>query len=190
MPEGEFFVPNMNVEAFLPVFERILTLNKFKVKQKKKTKQGDLFVKAVWGSRFKAHFMRSLIPFADFFKGAQRAGCEAYLREVPNGLTLRMAVVPYTELFDRREVFLLSQGIIERFTDNRLTNELWQNILNGLASSGVQLLPPSAMQQAPAPSPAPPVSPAPTAGTITCPNCGASNPADAKFCASCGHKLK
>ncbi|MEQ9715810.1 MAG: zinc ribbon domain-containing protein [Candidatus Asgardarchaeia archaeon] len=190
MPEGEFFVPNMNVETFLPIIERVLTLNKFKVKQKKKTKQGGLFVKAIWGSRFKSHLMRSLIPFADFFKGAQRAGCEAYLREVPNGLTLRMAVVPYTELFDQREVFLLSQGIIEKFTDNRLTNELWQNILNGLLSSGVQLLPLSAMQQAPASPQAPPAPTAPVAGTITCPICGASNPADAKFCASCGHKLK
>jgi curli biogenesis system outer membrane secretion channel CsgG len=41
----------------------------------------------------------------------------------------------------------------------------------------------------PAPAPAPATPGAPAASVKYCPNCGAANAIDAKFCAKCGHKL-
>ncbi|MHA1709140.1 MAG: hypothetical protein ACTSXJ_04865, partial [Candidatus Baldrarchaeia archaeon] len=68
MPYGEFFIPNIDMQIFLRMFESVLAENKFKVKERKMVSQNEIFVKAVWGSKLKAFLLKQIMPFANFLK--------------------------------------------------------------------------------------------------------------------------
>jgi hypothetical protein len=134
MPSGSFFIPNLDINQFLNTFKPILNRRQFKIKETKRVGQWEYFLKAVWGGKLKSLLVRSVMPFGlgRMMKSGQRMGCEAHLKIFSNGLKVDLAILPYTELFDRKEIFLFSQGVFEKWKDDEMTNEAWNQLLGDL----------------------------------------------------------
>jgi hypothetical protein len=69
-----------------------------------------------------------LRPFRDVIKRAQRIGIEGTCVQEKEGTLLTLLVLPYMEVFDRKEIPLLTQGLVESDTDNELTFEFSEEI--------------------------------------------------------------
>ena len=50
----------------------------------------------------------------------------------------QMAVVPYMELFDRSEVFLLSQGVFEKITNDDFSREKLNEVTQRMWALGLR----------------------------------------------------
>jgi hypothetical protein len=118
----EFMVKNQNVDDFLKLYEKVLEENEFEFKEKKT--DGDVLRhKAIWGEGKKS-FKRSLIPGGALTEKGNRYGAEAEISQKGSDVFLRILVVPYMSLFDRHDIFMISQGPMEKYIDDERENEL------------------------------------------------------------------
>jgi len=131
---GQYMIRGQTVDTFLPGYERALVDSGFAVKEV--APQGSLIRhKAIWGSKGKA-FLVGQIPFGKLLKAGKRLGAETEISQYGRDVLFRILVVPYMELFDKHEVFLISQGIFEKITDDEFSREKLNEILSRLASMG------------------------------------------------------
>lgn len=85
-------------------------------------------LRAVWGSKLKA-FLLSLVPFGKYLRAGKRLGAEVEVVKRGRDALLRLLVVPYMELFDRPEIFLITQDIVEKLTDDSFSREKLLEVL-------------------------------------------------------------
>jgi len=127
--------PGRSVQDLLAAYERALVDSGFEIRQRQWT--GQYFHhKAVIGSKAKAYLVRRIVPFGELTKAGNRLGAEAQIYAWGDQAVLRLAIVPYMELFDRAEVFLLSQGIFEKIKDDAWSGEKLREVLGRLAAMG------------------------------------------------------
>ena len=144
---------------------------------KEKTRRDDeLVIKAVTRSKFEAWAWHHFVPFGKWKRRGQRVGIEVHLQPCAWGVLLGMAAVPYMELFDAKEIFLISQGLIERFVDNEYSEEIWEQLISNIKQR-YKLTPPAAARFLPN-------------AYLKCPKCGWLNPSTTNHCKNCGAKLK
>ena len=127
--------PGRRVQDLLAAYEKALVDSGFDIKQHDWTGQYYLH-KAILGSKAKAYFVRKIVPFGEMTKSGNRLGAEAQIYPSGSLAVLRVAVVPYMELFNRAEVAFLSQGVFEKITDDEWSTEKLHEILNRLAAMG------------------------------------------------------
>jgi hypothetical protein len=85
-------------------------------------------LRAVWGSKTKA-FLMGFVPFGRYLKAGKRLGAEVEITKGEGGAKVRILVVPYMELFDRPEIFLVSQDFLEKLTDDSFSREKLMEVL-------------------------------------------------------------
>lgn len=126
----EIIFENTRVVDVLGAIAHALTACKFKVlEQKVDGGQGSL--KAVWGKKLKAYLVGNL-PFGKLLKSGKRLGVEVVAFQRGPKIHTRLLIVPYMELWNRPEVFLISQGILEKLTDDRFSRKKLQEVLSRL----------------------------------------------------------
>ena len=127
--------PGKRVQDLLAAYEKALVDAGFDIKQRDWNGQYYLH-KAIIGSKAKAYFVRKIVPFGEMTKAGNRLGAEAQIYPSGTLAVLKVAVVPYMELFNRAEVAFVSQGVFEKITDDAWSSEKLQEIVNRLASLG------------------------------------------------------
>ncbi len=160
MPKGamqELFLENVSVTEALNSIANALEAADFRILESK-SEDGKGFLKAVWGKKLKSYLVGNL-PFGKLFKSGKRLGAEVEAIHQGTGVSARLLVVPYMELFDRPEVFLISQGILEKLTDDSLSRKKLDVVMANLQQPAA---PPEPIPQTtqvvhnnPGPAPAP-----------------------------------
>ena len=123
----------------LGAYERALQDSGFEVRRRDPLGPAGWRSKAVLGSKAAAFLVSSYVPFGSLMKAGKRLGAEAEIYQYGNDVVLRIAVVPYMELFDSPEIFLLTQGVFEKITDDRYSREKLNEVLGRLAAIGVRV---------------------------------------------------
>lgn len=124
------------LQELLAAYERALVDSGFEIR--KRDWNGKYFLhKAVLGSKAKAYFVRKIVPFGELTKAGNRLGAEAQIYAYGDAAVLRLAIVPYMELFDRAEVAFVSQGVFEMIKDDEWSREKLQEVLGRLGSMGL-----------------------------------------------------
>ncbi len=127
--------PNRRVQDLLAAYERALVDSGFDIKQRDWKGQYYLH-KAILGSKAKAYFVRKMVPFGDLTKAGNRLGAEAQIYPSGTMAVLRVAIVPYMELFNRAEIAFVSQGVFEKIVEDDWSVEKLHEILGRMASMG------------------------------------------------------
>jgi len=127
--------PGRRVQDLLAAYEKALVDSGFEIKQHDWMGQYYLH-KAILGSKAKAYFVRKIVPFGELTKSGNRLGAEAQIYPSGNQAVLRVAVVPYMELFNKAEVAFLSQGVFEKIVDDDWSAEKLHEIVNRMAAIG------------------------------------------------------
>ncbi len=132
---AQIVFPNRRVQDLLAAYERALVDSGFEIKEH--TWTGQYYVhKAILGSKAKAYLVRKIVPFGELTKAGNRLGAEAQLYSYGESAVLRLAVVPYMELFNRSEIAFVTQGVFEKIKDDEYSNEKLHEVLNRLAAVG------------------------------------------------------
>ncbi len=127
--------PGRRVQDLLVAYEKALVDSGFDIKQHDWT--GQYYIhKAILGSKAKAYFVRRIVPFGELTKSGNRLGAEAQIYPSGNQAVLRMAVVPYMELFNRAEIAFLSQGVFEKIVEDEWSVEKLREVVNRMAALG------------------------------------------------------
>jgi len=127
--------PGRRVQDLLAAYEKALVDSGFEIKQHDWMGQYYLH-KAILGGKAKAYFVRKIVPFGELTKSGNRLGAEAQIYPSGNQAVLRVAVVPYMELFNKAEVAFLSQGVFEKIVDDDWSVEKLHEIVNRMAAIG------------------------------------------------------
>jgi len=127
--------PGRRVQDLLAAYEKALVDSGFEIKQHDWTGQYYLH-KAILGSKAKAYMVRKIVPFGELTKSGNRLGAEAQIYPSGNQAVLRLAIVPYMELFNRAEILFLSQGVFEKIVEDDWSVEKLHEIVNRLAAIG------------------------------------------------------
>jgi len=127
--------PGRRIQDLLVAYEKALVDSGFDIKQHDWTGQYYLH-KAILGSKAKAYLVRKIVPFGEMTKSGNRLGAEAQIYPSGTMAVLRVAVVPYMELFNRAEVAFLSQGVFEKITDDEWSSDKLHEIVNRMAAMG------------------------------------------------------
>ena len=127
--------PGRRVQDLLAAYEKALVDSGFEIKQRDWKGQCYLH-KAILGSKAKAYLVRRLVPFGELTKSGNRLGAEAQIYPSGNQAVLRVAVVPYMELFNRAEIAFLTQGVFEKIVEDDWSVEKLHEILGRMAALG------------------------------------------------------
>ncbi len=127
--------PGRQVQDLLGAYEKALVDSGFEIKQRDWKGQYYLH-KAILGSKAKAYLVRRVVPFGELTKSGNRLGAEAQLYPSGNQAVLRMAIVPYMELFNKAEVAFLTQGVFEKIVEDDWSVEKLHEVVNRLAALG------------------------------------------------------
>ncbi len=123
----ELYLENRGVTDALHLVGNALERAGFTVRDTSSTDtQG--YLKAIWGGKLKSYLVGHL-PFGKLFKSGKRLGAEVEAAWRGSGTAVRVLVVPYMELFDRPETFLLSQGILEKLTDDGFSGNKLEEVV-------------------------------------------------------------
>lgn len=126
----EFVLENFDVGRTIGWLTKVLEASNFKVLES----GGDgshAYLKAVWGSKLKSYFVGNL-PLGKLFKSGKRLGAEVDVTAHGSGSYVRLLIVPYMELWNRPEVFLMSQGILEKLTDDSFSRKKLDEVMTRL----------------------------------------------------------
>lgn len=132
---AQLVFPGRTVQDLLAAYEKALVDSGFEIKQRQWTGQYYLH-KAILGSKAKAYFVRRIVPFGELTKAGNRLGAEAQIYPSGNQAVLRMAVVPYMELFNRAEIAFVTQGVFEKIVEDDWSVEKLHEILKRMAAMG------------------------------------------------------
>jgi hypothetical protein len=133
----EFIIKDQRADDFLKLYEKVLEENEFVFKEKKN--DGDVLRhKSIWGEGKKS-FKRSLIPGGAYTEKGNRYGAEAEISQKGNDVLFRLLVVPYMSLFDRPDIFMISQGPIERVADDELCKDKLLKIVTKLRENKLDM---------------------------------------------------
>ncbi len=133
MPSGLFLVREASIEEVEDWLTRYLKKRGYRLIARK-VQDGSLLIKFVSRSSLEAFLWSRFVPFGRYMRRGQRVGVEAKLSEDPRGVLLNLLVTPYMELLNLREVFLLSQGIVEKIIDDSYSVDEWRSIVAALQS--------------------------------------------------------
>jgi hypothetical protein len=134
----EFIIKDQTVDSFMEVYEKVLKENEFVFKDKKRDKDV-LRHKAIWGTGKKS-FAVSAVPGGALTRTGNRYGAEAEISQKGNDVSFRILVVPYMSLFDRHDIFLISQGPMERHMDDEYCKEKLFEIVMALKENKMDLI--------------------------------------------------
>ena len=133
----EFMVKDQTVDSFLEIYEKVLKDNEFVFKEKKQ--DGEVLRhKAIWGKGKKA-FKRSLIPGGALTEKGNRYASEVEISQKGKDVHLIILMVPYMSLHDRPDIFLLTQGPMERVVDDELCKDKLLKLVMGLRENNVEI---------------------------------------------------
>ncbi len=123
----EFILDNMGVRAVTGLIAKTLKKSKFKILESGgEANRG--YIKAIWGGKLKSYFIGNL-PFGKLVKSGKRLGAEVDVTAHGSGSHVRLLIVPYMELWNRPEVFLMSQGILEKLTDDSFSRKKLDEVM-------------------------------------------------------------
>ncbi len=135
---AQLVVRGVHMNNVLAAYERALADSGFEVRKRDPWGAAGYHHKAVLGSKAKAYLVKQVVPFGSLMRSGKRLGAEAQVYQYGADVVLRVAVVPYMELFDTPEVFLLSQGVFEKITDDSYSREKLDEVVGRMQAMGVR----------------------------------------------------
>lgn len=135
-----FLIRNMHVQHIIQHFEYMLHEAEFNCKEH--YWWGQIYRgRYIWGDSAKAFLVSGYVPFGSLMKDGNRYGAEFEIYQSGPNVVLKLLIVPYMAIFDRRDIFLLSQGILESMTDDKRCREFMNQILSRLQYKQIYLEP-------------------------------------------------
>jgi hypothetical protein len=128
----ELTIPDRSPAAVLGACARALVDSGFEIRRQD-TREGVHLLTAVLGGPG-AFLVAEFVPFGELMRSGKRLGAEVQVSPHGRGAVLRLAVAPYMELFDGPEIPLLTQGLLEMFTDDAYAAEKFREVLGRLRS--------------------------------------------------------
>jgi hypothetical protein len=127
--------PGRRIQDLLAAYEKSLVDSGFEIKQHDWNGQYYLH-KAILGSKAKAYLVRKIVPFGELTKSGNRLGAEAQIYPSGNLAVLRVAIVPYMELFNRAEIAFVTQGVFEKIVEDDWSVEKLHEVVSRMAALG------------------------------------------------------
>jgi len=125
-----WFCPELEPEELAAACKKALKRQGFKKIVSRRSK-GNILIGGIFGSTLMALVIR-LLPFGNWLPWGNRYRAEMKVGIYQEKTRLRMKVFPVMELFDHKEIFLLSQDLGEAMADSihskRLGNKLQEDI--------------------------------------------------------------
>jgi hypothetical protein len=138
---GEYLIKDTDIESFFNVYENIVSKMKLTIKRKSAT-EDDAQHFSIYGNRLTSIFL-SRVPIANLMRAGMQQGIELNVSRCDKDLIIKLGVLPYDELMDEEEGFLITQGILEHISDNVFNREIYDYILNDFKANGLELNPES-----------------------------------------------
>lgn len=110
-----FNLKNVSFEQVVQKFKELLAIHGFKLKKENETNNSTYF-EAIYGSRIVAILMRFIPYIGRNLPLGKRFGLKAAITK-GSTITLSLNIVPYMEIFNTSEVFILTQTVDEKVTD-------------------------------------------------------------------------
>jgi DNA-directed RNA polymerase subunit RPC12/RpoP len=136
---GEYLIRNSDIQSFINRYEEIISRMKVSVWHKSATEDDAQHI-AIYGNKITAPFL-GRIPGANLTRHGMLQGIELNISRYNEDLVVKLAVLPYSEKYYEEEGFLITQGILERITDNKYSREVYDKIIDDLKSHGYFLIP-------------------------------------------------
>jgi hypothetical protein len=129
-------IRNIHVNTFLQYFEQTLAEAQFHPKER----QWFGYVlrgRSIWGDQGTAFVVSGFVPFGSAIKEGNRFGAEFEVYQSNQDVVLKLLIAPYMIIFDNRDIFLLSQGVIEHITDDGYCRNFLTEIVQRLQWKGL-----------------------------------------------------
>lgn len=131
-----FYARKVDLPVFTEVYESVLGELGFRITAR--LQDGSIVrIKAMWGDRAEALMVSGLMEFGSSTIAGNRYCMELQAAQYDDDVFATLVVIPYMALFDRPEVFLLSQGVVERLVDENNCAEIRLNTLLRLRNYGL-----------------------------------------------------
>jgi hypothetical protein len=141
MPKGafeSFLIRNIQLNLFMQYFEPALQQVQFKPMER--VWYGQLLRgRSMWGDSAKAVVISGFVPFGGLMKEGNRYGAEFEVQPWGPNVVIRLLIVPYMALFDQRDVFLLTQGIFEAYTDEGHCQNFMNQLVQCMTGMGIRI---------------------------------------------------
>jgi hypothetical protein len=137
---GTYLVRNLHLNVFLQHLDQVLWEAGFEARERQwfgPVMRG----RSMWGSSGRAVLVSGFIPFGSLIKEGNRYGAEFEAYQTGPHVFLRLLIAPYMAIFDHRDVFLLSQGILEMYTDDKYCLEFLMDLENRIKYKGLWMEP-------------------------------------------------
>lgn len=135
---GQYIIKNWNIHSFIQLYDSILSEHGFKIKER--NWMGHVIHhKAILGDKASAYLVSGYVPFGSLLKEGNRYGAEAQINQYGPDVLFRLLVVPYMAFWDRQDVFLLTQGILEKMTDDDRCGEILAGITTRIMTYRVEI---------------------------------------------------
>jgi hypothetical protein len=136
----QFIVRNQDIESFMKIYEQVLIQYEFKIIEKK-CEEVHIQHKAIFGSKAKSFLFSRFVPMGlgCSFEEGNRYGAETEIKQNGNHLDLKILIVPYMSIFDKHDVFLISQRIGENMLDDDWCWRQMTFLIFSLKSYGLQI---------------------------------------------------
>ena len=135
---GQYVIKNQTIGSFTPLYERILYECRFNTKER--TWDGYIARhKAIFGSKGSSFAVSAFVPFGSLMEEGNRYGAEAEMYQHGPDVILRLLVVPYMNLFDSHDYFLLTQGVFEKVMDDERCRKKLVEIVQRIMAYRVEI---------------------------------------------------
>jgi hypothetical protein len=136
---GEYLIKDTDIESFFNVYEDIVSKMKLTIKHKSAT-QDDAQHFSIYGNRLTSIFL-SRVPITNLMRAGMQQGIELNISRYDKDLVINLGVLPYDEIMDEEEGFLITQGMLEHIADNKFNREIYDYILEDFKVNGLELDP-------------------------------------------------
>jgi hypothetical protein len=136
---GEYLLESSDIRSFLDRYEDIISKMKVSVWHKSATEDDAQHI-AIYGNKITAPFL-GRIPGGNLTRHGMLQGIELNLSKYNEDLVIKLAVLPYSVEYYEEEELLITQGILERISDNKYSREVYNKIIDDLKSHGYFLIP-------------------------------------------------
>jgi len=133
----EFMVRDCDIQKFLNVYNQKASDLGFKTSKTSSTTD-DAHQLDFLGTKLKAALF-GMIPGGHLLRPGMRLGADLNIVRHDNDIAVTLAVRPYMNVLDETEDFWLSQGILERITDNTYCRETFEKLERRINNSELNI---------------------------------------------------
>ncbi len=126
-----FLLEDMRLDDVKKILSDVLAFLEFEIKETTESSQNFRIV-AKYGTKSRAFLTGMFIPYGNHLPEGKRFFFEAQASTAPEGVNINLRIVPFMELLDHEEIFLLTQDVTEKFSDDFVAAVAFRDIVRNV----------------------------------------------------------